>query len=253
MLTLHLCFPEEKYLLYGMENPLPRNEIQGQDFEGRKNQLLYQKKEEKKRSDLLSRKIRSYEENLTVLAEYSELIPTEMEEREQVPETLSAEELRNYKGILVRDYNQKIRDTRQQKELLVQFLNRIVRMESFQDDFYRKPLEQLLELSDNGTQVLTQLKTTVQSYDSLMEKLEVDISVVEKEKARIVELMEDYIREIHSNLGKIDHNSTITVRDRNIKMLKIQLPDWDENVGLYHLRLEDFIDKTTMEQMELLF
>lgn len=202
---------------------------------------------------MLSRKIRSYEENLTALAEYSELIPTEMEEREQVPETLSAEELRNYKGILVRDYNQKIRDTRQQKELLVQFLNRIVRMESFQDDFYRKPLEQLLELSDNGTQVLTQLKTTVQSYDSLMEKLEVDISVVEKEKARIVELMEDYIREIHSNLGKIDHNSTITVRDRNIKMLKIQLPDWDENVGLYHLRLEDFIDKTTMEQMELLF
>lgn len=253
MLTLHLCFPEEKYLLYGMENPLPRNEIQGQDFEGRKNQLLYQKKEEKKHSDLLSRKIQSYEENLTALAEYSELIPTEMEEREQVPETLSAEELRNYKGILVRDYNQKIRDTRQQKELLVQFLNRIVRMESFQDDFYRKPLEQLLELSDNGTQVLTQLKTTVQSYDSLMEKLEVDISVVEKEKARIVELMEDYIREIHSNLGKIDHNSTITVRDRNIKMLKIQLPDWDENVGLYHLRLEDFIDKTTMEQMELLF
>ena len=164
MLTLHLCFPEEKYLLYGMENPLPRNEIQGQDFEGRKNQLLYQKKEEKKHSDLLSRKIRSYEENLTALAEYSELIPTEMEEREQVPETLSAEELRNYKGILVRDYNQKIRDTRQQKELLVQFLNRIVRMESFQDDFYRKPLEQLLELSDNGTQVLTQLKTTVQSY-----------------------------------------------------------------------------------------
>lgn len=236
-----------------MENPLPRNEIQGQDFEGRKNQLLYQKKEEKTHSDLLSRKIRSYEENLTALAEYSELIPTEMEEREQVPETLSAEELRNYKGILVRDYNQKIRDTRQQKELLVQFLNRIVRMESFQDDFYRKPLEQLLELSDNGTQVLTQLKTTVQSYDSLMEKLEVDISVVEKEKARIVELMEDYIREIHSNLGKIDHNSTITVRDRNIKMLKIQFPDWDENVGLYHLRLEDFIDKTTMEQMELLF
>lgn len=253
MLSLHLCFPEEKYLLYGMENPLPRNEIQGQDFEGRKNQLLYQKKEEKKHSDLLNRKIRSYEENLTALAEYSELIPTEMEEREQVPETLSAEELRNYKGILVRDYNQKIRDTRQQKELLVQLLNRIVRMESFQDDFYRKPLEQLLELSDNGTQVLTQLKTTVQSYDSLMEKLEVDISVVEKEKARIVELMEDYIREIHSNLGKIDHNSTITVRDRNIKMLKIQLPDWDENVGLYHLRLEDFIDKTTMEQMELLF
>lgn len=64
--------------------------------------------------------------------------------------------------------------------------------------------------------------------------------------------MEDYIQEIHNNLGKIDHNSTITIRDRNIKMLKIQLPDWEENVGLYHLRLEDFIDKITKEGVELL-
>ena len=63
--------------------------------------------------------------------------------------------------------------------------------------------------------------------------------------------MEDYIQEIHNNLGKIDHNSTITIRDRNIKMLKIQLPDWEENVGLYHLRLEDFIDKITKEGVEL--
>ena len=38
------------------------------------------------------------------------------------------------------------------------------------------------------------------SYDSLMEKLEVDISVVEREKERITELLEDYVREIHSNL-----------------------------------------------------
>ena len=84
-----------------------------------------------------------------------------------------------------------------------------------------------------------------------MEKLEVDISVVEREKERIIELLEDYVREIHSNLGKIDHNSTITIRERNIKMLKIQLPDWEENAGLYRLRLEDFIDKITMEGVEL--
>lgn len=64
-------------------------------------------------------------------------------------------------------------------------------------------------------------------------------------------LLEDYVREIHSNLGKIDHNSTITIRERNIKMLKIQLPDWEENAGLYRLRLEDFIDKITMEGVEL--
>lgn len=197
------------------------------------------------------KKVRSYEENLTALSEYNELIPVEMEEREPVSDTLTSEELRNLKGILIRDYNQKIRETRQKKEQIVQLLNRVIRMESFQDDFYRKPLEQMLELVDDAQRVLMQLKTTVQSFDSLMQKLEVDISVVEREKERIVELMEDYIQEIHNNLGKIDHNSTITIRDRNIKMLKIQLPDWEENVGLYHLRLEDFIDKITKEGVEL--
>lgn len=235
----------------GMEKPLPKDEIQGQDFQARKNQLLYEKKEEKKQEEFLSGKLRSYEENLTALSEYNELIPVDAEDHEPVSENLSAEELRNCKGILIRDYNQKMRDTGQKKEELVRTLNKIVRMESFQDDFYRKPLEQMLELSDDAVRVLTQLKTTVQSYDSLMEKLEVDISVVEREKERITELLEDYVREIHSNLGKIDHNSTITIRERNIKMLKLQLPDWEENAGLYRLRLEDFIDKITMEGVEL--
>ena len=161
--------------------------------------------------------------------------------------------VKDYEEILLENLDT-ISDTKekfQKYRELLRTLNKIVRMESFQDDFYRKPLEQMLELSDDAVRVLTQLKTTVQSYDSLMEKLEVDISVVEREKERITELLEDYVREIHSNLGKIDHNSTITIRERNIKMLKIQLPDWEENAGLYRLRLEDFIDKITMEGVEL--
>lgn len=235
----------------GMENPLPQNEIQGQDFAARRNQLLFQIKEEKKHADFLNGKVRSYEENLTALSEYNELIPAETEEWETISFDMEAAELRKFKGILIRDYNQKIRDTRQKKEELVQLLNKIVRMEAFQDDFYRKPLEQMLELSGDAGRVLIQLRTTVQSYDSLMEKLEVDISVVEREKERIVELMEDYVQEIHRNLGKIDHNSTITIREKPVKMLRIQIPDWEENAGLYHLRMEDFIDKVTMEGVEL--
>lgn len=238
-------------LVCGMEEPLPQNEIQGQDFQARRNQLLFQIKEEKKHGDFLNGKLRSYEKNLTALSEYNELIPVETVEWEPVSSDMTAVELRNFKGILIRDYNQKLRDTRLRKEELVQLLNKIIRMESFQDDFYRKPLEQMLELSGDAGRVLIQLRTTVQSYDSLMEKLEVDISVVEREKERIVELMEDYVQEIHRNLGKIDHNSTITIREKPVKMLRIQIPDWEENAGLYHLRMEDFIDKVTMEGVEL--
>lgn len=235
----------------GMETALPRNTIQGQDFQARRSQLLYEKGEEEKRLKFWNKKIQSYEENLTALSEYTDLIPEEAEDRVTVSGDITAEDLRIFKGTLVRDYNQKMKDTGRKKEEMVQLLNKIIRMEVFEEDFYRKPLEQMLELSDQADRVLMQLRTTIQSYDSLMEKLEIDISVVEREKERIVELMEDYILEIHRNLGKIDHNSTITIRDRNIKMLKIQIPDWEENEGIYHLRLEDFVDKITMEGVEL--
>ena len=130
-------------------------------------------------------------------------------------------------------------------------LNQIVRLDAFQADFYKKPLEAMIELSEDASQVLRQLSTTIQSYDNLMEKLEVDISMVEKEKSKIVELLEDYIKEVHQNLGKIDHNSTITIRERPVKMLKIQLPAWEENENLYQVRLQDMIDEVTLKGIEI--
>ncbi len=68
---------------------------------------------------------------------------------------------------------------------MVQQLNRILRMDVFGRNFYRKPLEAMLEVSGIAAQVLAQLNITVQSYQSLMEKLEVDISLLEKEKPEL--------------------------------------------------------------------
>lgn len=229
------------------EEPLPAYEIQDQDFDARKNQLRYQEKETLKEAEKLKGKLHSYDENLTALSEYNEFTLREKVEWEEVFAEMNERELRNYKGILIRDYNQIVRDRQSAKERLVQVLNQIVRMDIFQEEFYKKPLESMLELTDDASQVLRQLDTTIQSYDSLMEKLEVDISLVEKEKDRIVELLEEYVREVHRNLGMIDHNSTITIRERPVKMLKIQLPEWEENENLYHIRLQDMIDEVTLK------
>ena len=84
-----------------------------------------------------------------------------------------------------------------------------------------------------------------------MEKLEVDISLVEKEKNKIVEILGDYLKEVHQNLGKIDHNSTITIREKPVKMLRIGLPDWEENENLYQIRLNDMIDEITLKGIEI--
>lgn len=231
----------------GQEDLLPEQEIQDIEFAERKSQLRYQEQETVKMARKLDGKLHSYSENLTALSEYSHFPLIAAVEWEETFAEMSEKELRNFKGMLIRDYTQVVQDKRAAKDRLTQVLNQIVRRELFQDAFYKKPLESMLELTGEAKQVLKQLDTTLQSYDSLMEKLEVDISLIEKEKARIVELLEEYVREVHQNLSMLDRNSTITIREKPVKMLKIQLPDWEENENIYHIRLEDMIDEVTLK------
>src|SRR5690606_23598074 len=98
----------------------------------------------------------------------------------------------------------------------------------------------------NGPQgVLEQLTIILDSYEALLKKLEVDIALVDKEKQKIMEMLLDYIEDVHKNLGKIDRNSSITVRGRLIKMLRIILPEWEEQESVYKIRLEDFMEEVT--------
>ena len=235
----------------GQESPLPEQEIESQDFEARKNELAYQQKIIRQEADGLKGKLQSYDENLTALSEYNEFPRRNEVEWEEDFAQMTSRELRNFKGVLIRDYNQNVLEKQRAKEKLTQILNQVVRIDAFQDDFYRKPLENMLSLTDEAGGVLRQLNTTLQSYENLMEKLEVDISLVEKEKNKIVELLEDYLKEVHQNLGKIDHNSTITIREKPVKMLRIGLPDWEENENLYQIRLNDMIDEITQKGIEI--
>ena len=166
-------------------------------------------------------------------------------------ERLSREELRRKKGTLVRDYNHCQKRRQQKKDQLTELLNQMARREIFAEDFYRKPIEAMLSLTDHAGQVLRQLVTTLQSYENLMEKIQVDIAIVEEEKSRIAELFGEYVHEVHQNLSRIDQNSTITIRDKNVRMLKITLPDWEKNESLYQTRIRDFMEEITQRGIEL--
>lgn len=233
------------------EKPLPGSEIQDLDFDARKNKLVYEKKELHAQEEKIKSRLKNYDENLTALAEYNEFPCREEIEWKEDFGGMESRKLRDFKGELIRDYNCSVKMRQSAKDNLTDVLNRIVRMKEFQEDFYKKPLEAMLELTQDASQVLSQLSTTIQSYDSLIEKLKVDISLVEQEKNNIVGLLEDYLKEVHQNLGKIDHNSTITIRKRPVKMLKIQVPEWEENEELYRIRLQDMIDRVTQKGLEL--
>lgn len=235
----------------GKGNPLEEEKISQKDLESAKNQTKYQLSELERKIAFSEKAIQKYRENLTALSEYNNFSADEEIHFEQDFKKMSEKELRDFKGMLIRDYNDIIRCVQKCRENLAQTLNKIARQEAFQDASYKTPLENMLKVCDNAAKVLRQLNITLESYDSLMKQLEVDISLVETEKKNVTELLEDYVQNIHKNLEKIGRNSTIKIREKSIKMLKVILPVWEDNEKLYSLRLSDFVDEITEEGIRL--
>lgn len=228
----------------GKGDPLEEEKISQKDLESAKNQTKYQLSELERKIAFSEKAIQKYRENLTALSEYNNFSADEEIHFEQDFKKMSEKELRDFKGMLIRDYNDIIRCVQKCRETLAQTLNKIARQEAFQDASYKTPLENMLKVCDNAAKVLRQLNITLESYDSLMKQLEVDISLVETEKKNVTELLEDYVQNIHKNLEKIGRNSTI-------KILKVILPVWEDNEKLYSLRLSDLVDEITEEGIRL--
>ena len=235
----------------GKGNPLEEEKISQKDLGSAKNQTKYQLSELERKIAFSEKAIQKYRENLTALSEYNNFSADEEIHFEQDFKKMSEKELRDFKGMLIRDYNDIIRCVQKCRETLAQTLNKIARQEAFQDASYKTPLENMLKVCDNAAKVLRQLNITLESYDSLMKQLEVDISLVETEKKNVTELLEDYVQNIHKNLEKIGRNSTIKIREKSIKMLKVILPVWEDNEKLYSLRLSDLVDEITEEGIRL--
>ena len=235
----------------GKGNPLEEEKISQKDLESAKNQTKYQLSELERKIAFSEKAIQKYRENLTALSEYNNFSADEEIHFEQDFKKMSEKELRDFKGMLIRDYNDIIRCVQQCRETLAQTLNKIARQEAFQDASYKTPLENMLKVCDDAAKVLRQLNITLESYDSLMKQLEVDISLVETEKKNVTELLEDYVQNIHKNLERIGRNSTIKIREKSIKMLKVILPVWEDNEKLYSLRLSDLVDEITEEGIRL--
>jgi len=85
-----------------------------------------------------------------------------------------------------------------------------------------------------------------------MAKLQADIDLITREKDNVSQSIYEYVLEVHTNLGKIDNNSSIKIKDKYVKMLSIKLPDWDPSSDLYRLRVNDFLEGLTMSALERL-
>lgn len=235
----------------GKEELVPKEKLTDTAFQTREKLIHHFLEEEEKRLQSFAARRSGYEANISALSEFSDLsfekeydFFTELSDFGRTSlEELNRKELEEIHGRMIRDYRNLQEKLRNQKLKLERMVEELLREERYQEDFYHQPLELMRQLVEKPADLLKQLSVTLKSYETLLEKMEVDIAFIDREREKVTEMLLDYVLEIHKNLDKIDRNSTITVKERAIKMLRIQVPSWEDNKEIYSQRMEGFIEE----------
>ncbi len=229
----------------GEEEAVPKAQVPVISFDQvilEKKHLIKEKEDQIKETQ---KRAQVYEENLAAMAEFSDLKRNEDQELINELSEESPDQIVNRQGELKRGYHRIKERLQRFREEIGRQITAVMRTEELSDDFFQKPLATLMSLTNSAERLLEQLDIITSSFDQLIEKLLVDISLVEKEENELVDMLSDYLAAVNSDLGKIDDNSTITVRNRPVKMLQIKTPDWEANEAVYITRLKDYVRDVT--------
>lgn len=226
---------------------MPREALVVVDFE---TQMMMQ---EMKLKTVLQNKLQHEEEKRIFEVQLSGLDGfAERVIEEKVLIAFTKENIETIKKELLRDYQLSIKTCDAKHKQLSKVISEMQRQEAFEDEFFKGPLMTLEKIAEHPDFVIENLNNTLAAYATLMIKLEADIALIEKEKQSLLDSIMQYIYEIHEHIGKIDRNSTVTIHEKPIKMLKIDLPNWEEQEGLYEIRLKDLVESITNEALSKL-
>lgn len=232
--------------------PMPSNEIVTMDFKAEIQIRMKRKSYLMEELCKIEKRLDAFRMNFHALSEFNHLAVRQEISFEENLEEMTEKGLSNFRGILKRDLNGFTQAHQREKERAVQVIRKVSQKQEFQDEFFKKAFENLLDMMEEGSNALEQLDITLSSYASILKKLDIDLANIEREQKKVEEILLDYVEEVHENLGRIDKSSTITVHGRSLKMLKIKLPDYFENKGLYQIRIHDFVEELTAQGVKVL-
>ena len=235
----------------GKKEPVPEDEIVSRNYKAEISKLEYKKDELYEDKKKISGKLNELSVLLSGMLEYSDFEISETVEYEKDIRTMDRTELERERAFLVRDYNNMGERIQKARNELDRRIRAVIDISDFHDEYYRKHLESMLRLVDTPAEVLRQIELTITVFDNQMKKIAVDLALVEKERTNISGELMEYINAVHRDISKIDDNSTITIRDRAVKMLDIKTLDWQENEELFNMRMREFIDELTRRGVEL--
>ncbi|NLK94197.1 MAG: hypothetical protein GX275_03245 [Clostridiales bacterium] len=219
------------------------------DYDEAEAKINFELKDISRKKDDINKLNNRLDSNISNLSEYDEL-----DIKVKIDVKLDLDNLNSEVGSRKRDLrklynNEKDLSNRFKREIDNKLSNNITFSE---DQSFKDIVVVINKLSDCPKKMLEQLKIYEESFSMQMLKLYQDIDMINKEELKIVENMLDYIKEVNENLDKIDNNSTITIKDKNIKMLNIKVPNWEENLEIYKLKLKNYLQQLRDQALVLL-
>ena len=254
----------------GYEQPAERKTITDTEFEKRLNLKEYElTAHQKKLSQLRERNIQIASQEAGVEEYVDEPIPAELisgdglssaDERMSVESSIASDSLipesgadahsetgenkillsiqervpdvRNEEMDVIKGYQKEIRRkiTESSKALdrcrgdVSELIRVIASGKTYADDYFKKTFDSLLSQTASPRNLFRQFEMNRQAYENQREKLK------------------EYVEQINANIGMIDKNSTISVRGRSLKMLRIQVPDWETEKEHFRLKLHDYFE-----------
>lgn len=234
----------------GHDKPMPGSSIVDTEFDKRMTLKQHD-------ADAINKNIRDMDNRKNDLAaklsgvlEYADDKPDVSEEeililKSNVPDldTVDKKSLEQYQKELRKKLEKAKEALRDKQADITEEIRKIKSKEEYADDYFRKTFDALLAQTGNPMNLSEQYSINKSSYDSQLEKLKIDLANIDSEQKNIEEMFLEYIQSINENIAMIDKNSTINVRNRSIKMLRIQVPEWDGEKEHFRLKLHDFFER----------
>ncbi|MBQ7609237.1 MAG: hypothetical protein IJU76_14915 [Desulfovibrionaceae bacterium] len=110
----------------------------------------------------------------------------------------------------------------------------------------------LQPIADYPEKIAKELPIKLQVLAEMLQIMEKDLTKIEEEKQIIINLILDYIDNVQREFKTIDSNSTIKIREQSKKILKIELPDWEENNNLFKTKIRDYIEGLISQSLKAL-
>lgn len=125
---------------------------------------------------------------------------------------------------------------------LAELIRNLAAQSTYAEDYFRKTFHSLLTQTDNPQNLLKQYEINRIAYENQLEKLKIDLAHMDDERKNLEMMFLEYIEQVNANIGMIDKNFTINIRDRRLKMLRIQVADWESEKEHFRLNLHDYFE-----------